>query len=80
MPHPPWADCTTTAGVSAANDPICTPPTDSHGAASPVQIGGSGASTSLKAVPSADRGMAPPGYFISGGLQPDYVQNFRQAA
>jgi hypothetical protein len=65
--------------MSAASDPICAP-TGSHGAASPAQIGGSGASTSLKAVPSADGGMAPGGYFISGALQPGYVQNFRQAA
>jgi hypothetical protein len=66
--------------MSAASDLICAPPTDSHGTASSARIGGSGASTSLKAVPSADGGIVTRGYFISGHLQPGYMQNFRQAA
>lgn len=49
-------------------------------AASPAQIGSSGAATSLQAVPNADGSIVARGSCISGHLKAGYVQNFRQAA
>lgn len=39
IPRRPWADCKTTADMSAPSDLICASPTDPHGTASPGEAG-----------------------------------------